>query len=154
MCARLSIDQNDSIPFVCAIPADVLPDRVPDGFVVRETDVARLAVRVDHRLRRRAVGDEALERVGVRVRDDGRADALGLPVLDADHCSLTDRPTARVETPTAVLVLLLAADEGLIGFDRTRERGGELVRPGLTDAVEHEPRGLLRHAEIAVELHA
>ena len=58
-----------------------------------------------------------------------------------------------MEPLVLVLVAFLAADVGLIGLNRTIERDG--VRfPGAPDAVREVPGGLLRDAEVAVQLHA
>ena len=48
----------------------------------------------------------------------------------------------------------LAAHVGFVNLNRASKGPIAIVLPRLTDALEHEPCGLLGHADIPVKLHA
>ena len=155
MCARLSIDQNDSMPLMWYLVTDPLADAVCDRVPVGEGRVRRGLVGVDDRIWGGVVLDEARQCRTVYPLDHRRPHAASGPVLDTRHGHLVHSPTARELLPLrGVHVLGPAAHERLIGFDRTSERAMERCCPCLTDAVQHEPGRLLRDLEVAVELHA
>ena len=90
---------------------------------------------------------------GRRVGHHGGAHLAGGAIPDARDGHLADRAPASAELLGAVLVPLFAAHERLVRLDRPAKPARRLVRPRVPDAVQHEPRGLLRHLEIVLELH-
>ena len=91
--------------------------------------------------------------------DDAGRYLIRRPILRTDDCGLADRPApgARHLLPLGVAhVLALPAHVRLVNLDRpVKGRAAARLRhPGFPDAVQHEPRGLLRNLEVPMELHA
>ena len=155
MCARLSIDQNDSMPLMWILVSDPLANAVLDRVPIGEGRVGLVLVGVDHRIGGGVSLDESSQGRPVYTLDHGRPNAASGAVLYARYSHLVSTTAASELLPLrGVHVLRPATHKRLIGLhwssEPTRERG----RPRLTNSVQHEPSRLLRDLEIAVELHA
>lgn len=137
-----------------AVLADVLASGVLDLLVAGELG-ANLGVEAA------LVGDERGLAVG--VGDDDLADVLGGRGLDGEGAGRAGRGIDQSDNLLQVAVALLVAlgalgpgDVGLICLHLpalvAAHRGRGIVAHGLADAVGHEPRGLVGHAEHAVQL--
>ena len=83
-------------------------------------------------------------------------DALGPPVLHADHGGLPDWPASGSGERLArrvVHVPAFAAEVRFVHFDRAMKHRA-ILRQRRSEPMRQEPRGLLRDAEVAVQLHA
>ena len=87
------------------------------------------------------------------ARNDHRPNAallrIGCALRHAEHRRLSERGAPRFcpAEPVALNAPHLAADEGFVRLDRAGKHRAFPVLHGLADAMEHEPRRLLRHAE-------
>ena len=136
---------------------DIFGDRVIDGLMLefRHPSVGRRVICVDRRARLGVLADKALQHLAVRPTHDLGPDLVAVAILDADHRRLPDRATALVHRLALCLrhVPALAAEIGLVHFHRTVELVVVIFRPGFPDTVKHEPRGRLRHADVALQFH-
>ena len=120
--------------------------------VAAEPAVGPERVRVDRRTGLDHLPNTRLKRPASDVRHDLCSDGAA-PLDHAEDGTLVDTAGSRdlLSADVCVHVPRLTADEGLVHLDCT----GELLEgPGLhgePNAVEHEPRGLLSHAERAAE---
>ena len=144
-------------PVRVGLTPHVFGDGVIDRLVLEivHPSICRRVVRVDGRSGLDMLADEALERSAVRALDDFGPDLVAITILHADYRRLADRATALVHR----LALLdahvppFAAEIGLVDFHRPVEILVVVFRPGFPDAMQHEPRGRLRHADVALQLH-
>ena len=136
---------------------DIFVDRVIDGLMLefRHPSVGRRVICVDRRARLGVLADKALQRRAVRPTHDLGPNLVAIAILDADHRRLSDRATALVHRLALAKrhVPALAAEVALVDFNRAVELVVIVFRPGFADTVKHEPRGRLRHADIALQLH-
>ena len=142
---------------VAEVVADVLAKAVVDGVVAEpafQTDVAREFIAHDVGAGLNVFNDLALNGSRFQALHLHRAE-ITAALQHAKHGSLADAPSSDVLPLPFVLIALLAADKGFIAFDLTAKRSIE--RFGLSSFAQpmrHEPRGLLRHSDIAGELRA
>ena len=152
---QLGPDRLDRIG-AFALFADVDAVPVVHGPVLAvEAAVGAGLVGVDRRVVHRVALDEALKRRRVRLHHDLRPDLAGLAVADPRDGGLADGAAARPQLLVRVLVLLQAADVGLVNLDSLIAFKGRQVADGagLADAVRHEPSRLVADSEGAPELH-
>lgn len=140
-----------------SLTANEFANGMPDRLVVeRQARVGGSLVRIDRRGTVYMSHDKTVQvdPVGPVHRLGG--DAIGVAVLRSDDGGLADRAAAGAKLLRVVLVLLLAAHVGFVHLDGTGEgvRRARLRFCGLAQAMEHEPRGLLRDLQVAVEFHA
>lgn len=148
----------DGVGVIGGADFHVLASTVVDSAVTGE-------LLTDLRIHRALIGHQA--RLGVGVLAKNRAKRLcrhvrdmkatGLAVaLDQGHDRrLADRATASVEALVAMLVLLFAADVGLIDFNRlalATDRTGQRIAGSLAKAMKQEPSRLVVRAEHPVQL--
>lgn len=125
--------------------------------IVGHIVVAGVAVRVDGGAADHVVADEALEDglalpatpIHAVFYDPGARLVRG-PVDHSDHHGLADKATPLFQLLVLVLVAFLPAEIALVHLDRTAHQVVTL-EPALADAVQHEPRGPLGHADVPVE---
>ena len=139
------------MPLVCAWSFTNSPHAVLDGGVVQQATVSSVLVGIDRRARAHAIRDEPAKGRAVCIGHDSGAHAASRSVLDACDGHLADSSMARPELLTAVLVLLLAADERLICFGWTSEQ--VTILKVLSNPVRQEPRAFLRDPKLSVKLH-
>src|SRR5579862_1049559 len=137
------------------VAAHVLVVAVDDDLVtvVRgETRVGTVLIGVDHRARRDVRADRGLQRRAVGPRD--RVGLRAAPALPySDDGGFAAPAYVLLVALVDVLVLLLAADVGLVHLDDPAQ-GREVATAGLAQALQHEPGGLLGDTEFLRELHA
>ena len=137
---------------------DIFADRVLDGFVrPGNAAVCGSIIRIDRRSGKRGRKDKTLQGLSGGVGNGPCTDLVGFAVLHADNGRLAYGSPARIPeclAPGVAHVPALAAHVGLIGFHRAAELRQVFNRPGFTDALEHEPGGFLRYADVPVEFHA
>ena len=123
------------------------------GAKIVQTVVDLGRIGVDLRLRARGVPDHLLGAGAIGALDRLGDDRVGLPILEADDRGLAHGSAAGTQLLVPVLVILLAAQMGFVGFHRSVQRvprGGER----LADAMPEEPSGFLRDPEHLGELDA
>lgn len=141
--------------------AHVFRNRVIDRLMVeRHSRIGGCIIGVDLSVRRGVVGNEALQRRLVGFGNHLGIDLARLAVLRAHNRNLPDRtPTSSGQFLALALAVAhvapLAAHVGFINLNRPRERdqGVLVVRPSLADALRQITSRLLRHFQIAAQLH-
>ena len=138
-----------------SLASNVLSNRVPDRFVIRQDVVGESVIRIDLGVRSFGVlHDEAAQRLALGVGDNCGLDLVGRPVLDPSHGHLTHRPTARKSLSLfGAHIPAFSPDIGFVNFDRASERRGAIrTGPGFADAMQHEPRRRLPYSDIPAQL--
>ena len=136
---------------------DVLGDVVVDFLVVEagHAAVAASGIRIDLRARRRMVRDETLHGLTVLALYNLRDNSIGLAILRTHHHRLAGRAASESLAALGLRhILLTTANVGFIHFNRTVERSVAFRSPRFPNAMQHEPRRRLRHANVALQLHA
>src|ERR1019366_8936366 len=89
----------------------------------------------------------------IQAEDHGAR--LAATFAHAENGGFATRATAQVHLLIGVLIRLLAAKVGLIGFHDPGQRPHvhAALATSLTDALQHEPCGLLSDAEFLGNLH-
>ena len=135
----------------------VLTDRVIDRLMLElgHSVVGSGFIRVEDRTRLDVLPDEALEGLSVRGADHLGPDFVALPVLHANNRRLSNRSPAHEFLALGLAhVPALSADIGFINLNRPVKLVIVILGSCLPDTVQHEPRGRLRHADVALQLHA
>ena len=134
-------------------------DEVVDEVTIR-LPVRAQRVGVERRTRHDVLVNARDQRRRLVIRDDHRASArLALTRAALHHaedrrftgCRATDGNVLADRVRARGQVLMFAADERLVRFDLAREHRRVRVLHRLADAVQHEPRGFLRHTERATQ---
>ena len=136
--------------------AEVFGNAVIDAFMVeRHSLVGASIVRVDLGIRYSIVSDEALQGFLVGGRNHLRVHLVRLAVLRDDHGDLPDASAFEFLALGKAHVLSLAAEISLVNFDWSREWREEILVVGrrLKDALRDVPSRLLRHFQVAAQLH-
>lgn len=137
-----------------AVGHHVVDERMGVAFG-RQRAIRAKRIGVDRGARKHVRADMRDERRAFVVRNDHRLDARRAPTLHhTEHGRLTlERPVLHLLKSEFGSHGRTAAttDEGFVRFDLAREQRGLVVLHGLTDAVQHEPSGLLGDAEGACE---
>lgn len=121
-----------------------------DGLVAAwEAVIGRCFVGVDGSPCGCVAKDEILERGLIGTLYDLGVDPARVPVSDSCNCCLANGTTAGAELLGFVLVLLQAANVGLINLDCPGELVCLLV-PHLANPVAHIPSGLLSDPQVSV----
>ena len=134
---------------------DVLPDAVPNGFEVVDVFQAGIrfvVVRVEGSAKQHVVQYEIMQRLGFRVGNDLGFDLAGGPIPCADNNRLAYAAAPCMEFLVGVLVGFLAADVRLVYLNRPGEHC--FITEELPHPLNQEPCAFLRHAQLAVNLHA
>lgn len=98
--------------------------------------------------------NDMLNRAGLHVVDDTGA-KLAFPFDHPEHDCLTSAALGAALTLRSVLVLLPTADVGFVGLQRALEGRVERLRAGrMPQAMQDEPRGLLRDVQVLGQLRA
>ena len=116
-------------------------------------------IRVDRRVRFRDLINETQKRFPVNGIDHPGRDLARFPVLRADR----DRLALRSLPHTGLAQLLPlrvrhvrppAAEHRLVNLNRSLKGFPKFTRPRFPYTVQHEPGALLRHVDVAMQLHA
>src|SRR5439155_2093351 len=127
------------------------------GVVAMQTGVGLQGIAVHGRARFDVGPDGALQFALLTILQHdgahGAVSVLAVPIQQAHHGDLADHRLADGYLQTALLVGVhvprFAADEGFVDFDRARDLLEALVLDGEPQPMQHEPRGLLRHVDVA-----
>ena len=134
---------------------NVFANRMLDRFVVvGDAPISRRFIGVDRGIGGCVIGDEALQRLRVRLLHHLGAHGVGGAILRAHNRRLASRATTLKRFALALWhVAALAAHVGFVNLDRTIERTVAAFAPCFPNAVQHEPRRRLRNANIPMQLH-
>ena len=97
--------------------------------------------------------NESLQGDCLGTRYDVGVDMIAIPILDSDDCDFADQSSTGLQLFIFMLVAFLAADVGLIDFDRSAIEIGDFLHPALPDPLSNEPSDFLSDAHIPMKIH-